>query len=62
MADIETTKPLGPVWPTRPGRRVEEDDKAKDERKQQKEKNNQQDQGTDQENMDDGSPHIDEYV
>ncbi len=61
MAEIENTKPLTPVWPQRPIRRVEEDDEPKDERQRQQEKN-QQDQGTDQGYKDDGSPHIDEYV
>ncbi len=58
MAEIDGTNPLLPVWPQRPGRKVEKDDPAKDERRRQeqgKQKPNKKDK-------DDDSFHIDEYV
>jgi len=59
MAEIDGTNPLSPVWPQRPGRKVEKGDPAKDERRRQeqdrKKPNNKKDK-------DDGSFHIDEYV
>ena len=35
MAEIDGTNPLSPVWPQRPARKIEEDDRAKDERPRQ---------------------------
>lgn len=59
MAEIDGTTPLLPVWPQRPGRKVEADDKAKDERpKQEQGKKN----PSNKNNKDDDSFHIDEYV
>ena len=58
MAEIDGTTPLSPVWPQRPGLKIEEDDRAKDERRRQeqgkKKPNNKKDN--------DDPFHIDEYV
>ena len=59
MAEIDGTNPLSPVWPQRPGRRIEEDDKSKNERQRDRQKQQQEDKKKDN---DDGSPRIDEYV
>ena len=60
MAEIDNANPLTPVWPQRPIRRVEEDESTNDKRRQRRQQN--KEQGKREDNKDDGSPHIDEYV
>lgn len=60
MAEIDNTNPLTPVWPQRRPRRVEDEDKAQEDRPRKKKKR--QEQSNKKDNKDDGSPHIDEYV
>jgi hypothetical protein len=60
MADIDSSNPLPPVAPQRPIRRVEENDRAKDERRRKKQEKRRE-KGNKNDNND-GGPHIDEYA
>ncbi len=60
MAEIDGTNPLSPVWPQRPARKIEEDDRAKDERRRQKQEKSKPNNNN--KDKDDDSFHIDEYV
>ena len=62
MAEIDNTNPLTPVWPQRRPRRIEDEDKAQEDRSRNKKKRHQQNNNKDKKEKDDGSPHIDEYV
>ena len=59
MAEIDGTNPTSPVWPQRPGRKVEGDDPAKDERRRQEQGKQKPNNKNDK---DDDPFHIDEYV
>lgn len=58
MAEIDGTNPLTPVWPQRPSRTVNEDEKNKGKRQQQEQEEPQQKKKKD----DDDGFHIDEYA
>lgn len=61
MAEIDGTNPLLPIWPKRPLKKIdEEDNKNKGER--QDHENNKPQQDKKNQDSDDGSLHIDEYV
>jgi len=63
MADINSPNPLPPAAPQRSMRRVEDNDKAKDERRR-REQPKRREQGNKNDNNDNNGagPHIDEYA
>lgn len=61
MAEIDSSNPLGPVWPQRPIRKIEEGERAReDARRRERQKRKEADENS--KDDDDGSPHIDEYA
>ena len=57
MAEIDTN-PLTPVWPQRPVRKIDSEEKGKEQHPGQKKRDNMDNKNRN----DDSSPHIDEYA
>ena len=58
MAEIDTN-PLVPVWPQRPVRKIDPEEKGNEQRPRQKKRDDDENK---KKNDDDSSPHIDEYA
>ncbi len=59
MAEIRGFKPLAPIWPVPPGRKVEEDDESPPQGQQHP---SEEGEKGGEKKGDNGPPHIDEYA
>ncbi len=63
MADFDINGPLPPIWPQRPGRRIESEEESEGERRRRNRPFREQTAKDEDKKKDDGGhPRIDEYV